>query len=59
MCIQGVQDRAQYTALGGSNVQFNGCRFVEANLTYWEWFVKKSLIHVQMVGESPGTTVCL
>ncbi len=30
MCIQGVQDRAQYTALGGSNVHFNGCRFVEA-----------------------------
>ncbi len=30
MFIQGVQDRAKYTALGLSNVQFNGCRFVEA-----------------------------
>ncbi len=30
MCIRGVQDWAQYTTLGGSNVQFNGCRFVEA-----------------------------
>ncbi len=44
MCIQGVQDRAKYTALGLSNVQFNGCRFVEASLTCWEWFVRKSLM---------------